>query len=170
MSAQLTFTSYKGAFQVIKGGPLVYFDAMWPTGKWREGFERVFGGTNWEAVDSDIHFVELIGHTSDGKATWLVGDDKATVPACSTIVRHKGIVALNNPAEKEVIDTLKQQLSVATATTTRGAAVTTNRAQAAGTSNNVVSITSAKKVPTSAEIRRASVTGVLDDFPVVFSV
>lgn len=167
MSAPLNFTSYKGAFQVSKGGPLVYFDAMWPAGKWREGFERIFGDTNWEAVDSDIHFVELIGHTSDGRATWLVGDDKSVVPPCSTIVRHKGIVALNNPAEKEVIGTLKQQLSVATATTTRGAAATTNRALAAGTTNNVVPITSAKKPSPAVQ---GSSSNSLDDFPVVFSI
>lgn len=159
MSAPLNITSYKGAFQVSKGGPLVYFDAMWPAGKWREGFERIFGDTNWEAVDSDIHFVELIGHTSDGRATWLVGDDKSVVPPCSTIVRHKGIVALNNPAEKEVISTLEQQLSVAKATTSRGASPV-------GTSN-VVPITSAKKP---APAVKASPSNSLDDFPVVFSI
>lgn len=170
MSAPLAFTSYKGCFQVQKGGPMVYFDAMWPAGKWREGFSRIFGDADWETADSPIYFVELIGHTAEGKASWLVGDHRVPAPACSTIVRHKGIVTLNNKAENEVADTLKQQLSVSVATTTKGAAdsVTHNRAPAAGTSSNVVPITAG--ITPGKEVRRASVVGVVDDFPVVLSI
>lgn len=106
------YTSYKGAIQVNKGGPLVYFDAQWPSGMWRKGFEQVLAGINWEGTDSPINFIELIGHTADNKAHWLVGSSSIQTPMYSHIIRHKAIVTLGSPVEKEIHKYLLDALSL----------------------------------------------------------
>lgn len=116
MSTVLAFTSYKGQFQVAEGGPLVVFDAMWPAGMWRQGFEKLFAGVDWESDDGPINFVELVGHTADNKAYWLVGSYNEPTPRSSHTERVKEIVTLGGPGEKVVADILKRDMKQGTTT------------------------------------------------------
>ncbi len=124
------FTSYKCMFQVVDGGPVVVFDAMWPVGKWRQGFESIFSGVDWESSSSPIHFLELVGHTKDNKAYWLIGNYNEPSPKGSHTERIKDIITLGSPGENTVRDILKRHVRLndkvsaieTTLTTTLGAA------------------------------------------------